>query len=61
MPVAIWRRPFSLKGNENPCGVINGVDKLYHLAGMGGKTGSEYVNIVRKMQKLQVCKTCRPS
>ena len=41
----------SLKGNENPCEVMKGVEKLYLLAGMGGKTGSEYVNIVAENAK----------
>ena len=41
----------SLNGNENPCEVIKGVEKLYLLVGMGGKTGSEYVNIVANAAK----------
>ena len=35
----------SLKDYENPCEMMNGVEKLYLLASMCGKTGSEYVNI----------------
>ncbi len=41
----------SLKDNENPCEVVKGVEKLYLLAGMGDKTGSEYVNIVADSAK----------
>lgn len=41
----------SLKNCENPSEVVKGVEKLYLLAGMGGKTGSEYVNIVADSAK----------
>lgn len=41
----------SLIDNENPCEVIKGVEKLYLLSGMGGQTGSEYVNIVADSAK----------
>ena len=41
----------SLIDNENPCEVMKGVEKLYLLTGMGGKTGSEYVNIVAENAK----------
>lgn len=44
-------KTISLKDNENPCEVMKGVEKLYLLAGMGGKTGSEYVNIVANSAK----------
>lgn len=42
----------SLKDYENPCEVVKGVEKLYLLVGMGGKTGSEYVNIVADSAKV---------
>ena len=41
----------SLKCNENTCEIMKGVEKLYLMAGMGGKTGSEYVNIVADSAK----------
>lgn len=39
-------RTILLIDNENPCEVMKGVEKLHLLAGMGGKTGSEYVKII---------------
>lgn len=44
-------RTISLIDNENPCEVMKGVEKLYLLAGMGGKTGSEYVKIIAEGAK----------
>ena len=41
----------SLKEYENPYEVMKGVEKLYLLAGMGGKTGSEYVKIIAEGAK----------
>lgn len=41
----------SLKDYENPIEVLKGVEKLYLMAGMGGKTGSEYVKIVADSAK----------
>lgn len=41
----------TLKGYENPIEVLKGVEKLYLLAGMGGKTGSEYVKIIVESAK----------
>ncbi|MDE6787420.1 MAG: hypothetical protein K2J46_10335, partial [Muribaculaceae bacterium] len=41
----------SLKDYENPIEVLKGVEKLYLLAGMGGKTGSEYVKIIAEGAK----------
>lgn len=41
----------SLIDNENPFAIMKEVEKLYLLAGMGGKTGSEYVNIVAEYAK----------
>ena len=35
-----------LTNSNIPCEVMRGVEKLYILAGMGGKTGSKYVNII---------------
>lgn len=41
----------SLKDSENPYDVVKGVEKLYLLAGMGGKTGSEYVKTIAEGAK----------
>ena len=41
----------SLIDNENPCEVMKGEEKLYLLAGIGGKTGSEYVKIIAERAK----------
>ena len=44
-------RTISLIYSENPCDVMKGVEKLYLMAGMGGKTGSEYVKIIAEGAK----------
>lgn len=41
----------SLKDYENPIEVLKGVEKLYLLAGLGCKTGSEYVKIIAEGAK----------
>lgn len=44
-------RTISLIDKENPIEVLKGVKKLYLMAGMGGKTGSEYVKIIAEGAK----------